>query len=166
MIRRVSARRKIFDKHLAGLELGESDMPSVKKKLGDPSRELTEEKVVVLEYDEPKETSIAKFRKMQCIFFDGLLLNVSYVEPSPALSREKLHASLGAPDETDEGGDEDEDEEGLAEIFEVDTEAEPMLSFAAHYDDEENVEALSLCAEMTEDVLDEDEDGSDSDDEE
>jgi hypothetical protein len=156
-------RRKVFDKHLVGLELGEADFEAVEKKLGAPSRKLAEEKVTVFEYDDPKETSIARFKKMQCIFFDDLLLNVSYVEPDPKLSRKKLHGVLGEPDDESQDDEEDEDgEEGLAEIFDVETDEEPTLSFAAHYDDEENLEALSLCAEIMDD---EDLDGDDAADE-
>ncbi len=153
----MSPRRKIFDAHLLGLELGEADFDAVKEKLGEPSRTLSEEKVTVFEYDDPKERSLARWKKVQCIFFDGLLLNVSYVEPATKLDRRSLHDALGEPDETTE--DDDEDEESLAEIFEVEVEEEPMLSFAAHYDEDENVEALSLCAELSEDLLDEDDDG-------
>ena len=150
----MNRRRKVFDKHLLGLELGEAELEAVRKKLGEPARTLSEEKVTVFEYDDPKEESIAHWKKVQCIFFDGLLLNVSYVEPEPKLSRAALHKVLGEPDETP--AEDEEDEEGLAEIFEVETEEEPLLSFAAHYDEEENVEALSLCAEISEDLLDED----------
>jgi hypothetical protein len=154
----VSRRRTVFDKHLLGLELGEADFETVKKKLGEPSRTLSEEKVTVFEYDDPKEDSIARWKKAQCIFFDGLLLNVSYVEPVSKLGRAALHKVLGEPDETSDDESDEEDEEGLAEIFEVETDEEPMLSFAAHYDEDENVEALSLCAEISEDLLDEDDD--------
>ena len=143
-------RRKVFDKHLLGLELGEASQEAVKKKLGEPARTLSEEKVTVFEYDQPKESSVARFKKVQCIFFDDLLLNVSYVEPDPKVSREKLHSVLGEPDDVPEEGDEEE-EDGLAEIFEVEVEEEPLLSFAAHFDEDENLEALSLCAEMLED---------------
>lgn len=158
----MNRRRKVFDKHLLGLELGVADFDAVKAKLGEPARTLSEEKVTVFEYDDPNEDTIARWKKVQCIFFDGLLLNVSYVEPSAALSRAALHKVLGEPDETP---DEDaEDEEGLAEIFEVETDEEPMLSFAAHFDENENVEALSLCAEISEDLLDDD-DGEPDDEE-
>jgi hypothetical protein len=156
------ARRKVFEEHLAGLSLGDADFAAVKKKLGEPARTLSEEKVTVFEYDDPKVKTLGRFKKLQCIFFDGLLLNVSYVEPDPKLARKKLHAALGAPDETPE--DDEDDEDGLAEIFEVETDDEPLLSFAAHYDEDENLEALSLCAEMSDDLLD-DEEEADGDEE-
>src|SRR5690242_15538041 len=101
-------RQKVFDKHLLGLELGEASLDAVKKKLGEPARTLSEEKVTVFEYDDPKESSIARFKKVQCIFFDELLLNVSYVEPDPKVSRDKLHAVLGEPDDSGEDDDDDD----------------------------------------------------------
>jgi hypothetical protein len=153
----VSPRRKIFDKHLSGFVLGETVQADVKKKLGDAARTLSEEKVTVVEYDDPKEASITAFKKVQFIFFDGLLLNVSFVEPKKPFARKKLHELLGEPDEVPEEGDDEDDEDGEAEIFEVDVESEPMLSFAAHFDEAENLEALSLCAEISEDLLDDDE---------
>lgn len=160
----MSDRKKVFEKHLLGLALGEADFDEVKEKLGEPARTLSEEKVTVYEYDDPKESSIGRFKKVQCIFFDDLLLNVSYVDPNPKVSREKLHSVLGEPDETpDEDEDEDDEEGGLAEIYEVETEEEPLLSFAAHFDDEENLEALSLCAEIEDDLLDEGDDAADAD---
>jgi len=159
----VNPRRKVFDKHLLGLALGEADLAAVKGKLGEPARTLSEEKVTVFEYDDPREDSIARWKKVQCIFFDGILLNVSYVEPAAKHSRKALHEVLGEPDETP---DEDEDdEEGLAEIFEVEKDEEPLLSFAAHYDEDGNVEALSLCAEMSEDLLDDEGELDEHDDE-
>ncbi len=158
----MNRRRKVFDKHLLGLALGDADFAAVKSKLGEPSRTLSEEKVTVFEYDSPKEDSIARWKKVQCIFFDGLLLNVSYVEPDPALPAASLHKVLGEPDETPD--EDEEDEEGLAEIFEVETDEEPLLSFAAHYDERGNVEALSLCAEIDEGDLEDDEDGEPDDD--
>ncbi|MBI3725507.1 hypothetical protein HY251_16375 [bacterium] len=157
----MNRRRQVFDSHLAGFALGDTTIEDVKEKLGKPSRTLEEEKVVVLEYEGPPEASIARWKKVQFIFFDELLLNVSYVDPEPKLARSALHAVLGQPDETPE--DED-DEEGLSDIFEVELDEDPMLSFAAHYDEDENVEALSLCAEISEDELEDDEDDEDDDD--
>ena len=66
----VTRRRKVFDKHLLGLVLGETELDDVRKKLGEPARVLEEERVTVLEYDAPAERSIARWKKVQFIFFD------------------------------------------------------------------------------------------------
>ena len=139
-------RRKLFDSLLQGFGLGEVSLDDVVAKLGAPARKLAEGKVTVLEYEKPAKNAIGSFAKVQFICFDELLLNVSYVEPSPKVTRKSLHAALGEPDEAPE--DDEDEEDGLSEVFEVDVDAEPMLSFAAHYDDDENLEALSLCAEV------------------
>jgi hypothetical protein len=161
----VTRRRKVFDKHLLGLVLGESELEDVRKKVGEPARVLEEERVTVLEYDSPKEQSIARWKKVQFIFFDDLLLNVTYAEPEPELTRTALHKVLGEPDGDPDEADADEDDEGPSDIFDVELEEEPMLSFVAHYKDAEarSVEALSLCADMLddgdEDEITDDEDG-------
>lgn len=155
----MNRRRKVFDKHLLGFELGESTQAAVTAKLGKPANTLAEEKVTVLEFADPPETSIATFKKVQFIFFEGVLLNVSYVQPEPKLSRAALRKILGQPDEELDADDEDDEDDGLSDLFDVTRDEEPMLSFAAHYDDDDNVEALSLCAELSEDEIDSDEGG-------
>jgi hypothetical protein len=154
--RPVAKRRQIFDKHLLGLELGESELDDVKEKLGEPGRTLREDRVTVLEYDAPEERSLTRWKKVQFIFFDELLLNVTYAEPEARFSRAELHELLGEPDEIPEDED-DEDTDGVSDIFEVELDEEPLLSFVAHYTKDEEVEAFSLCADMSEDMLDDEE---------
>lgn len=147
-------RQAVFDRLLEGFVLGETELAEVRDARGAPAKELTEERVTVLEYDDPKEKKLARWKKVQFIFYDELLLNVSYVEADPPLTREKLHELLGEPDEAEDEGDDD-----TTEVFEVALDDEPMLSFTAHYDAAGKLEALSLCADMSEDLLDDGEEG-------
>lgn len=152
-------RRKLWKKLLGGFELGAESAKDVKKKLGAPARTLEEDKVVILEYAAEGDAvlpgtsgkELARFGKVQFILYDDQLLNVSFVEPKPPVARQALRAVLGEPEEVPEAEDDDE-EDGSTDIFEVDVEVDPILSFAAHYDDRENLEALSLCAEIEGDL--------------
>jgi hypothetical protein len=153
-------RRKLWKKLLRGFELGGESGKDVQKKLGKPARTLEEDKVVILEYPADAGSvlpgaagkELAKFAKVQFILYDDQLLNVSYVEPAPAVARKAVREVLGEPDEVPEDEDDEDGEDGGTDIFEVDMESDPMLSFAAHYDEKENLEALSLCAEIEGDL--------------
>lgn len=152
-------RRKLFKKLLRGFELGEARAKDVREKLGAPARTLDEDRVKILEYSgkaldavlpgRGEDMPLARFGKVQFILYEDRLLNLSYAEPAPAVGRKKLQDVLGEPDEVpDEGEDESSEGDGLTDIFDVDLDQDPMLSFAAHYDARGNLEALSLCAEV------------------
>jgi hypothetical protein len=140
--------------------LGEATRSTVRAKLGEPAGTRSEEKVTIFEYDPAQgvalpaprgEATAARFGKMQLIFVDDLLLNVSLAEPDKPVARDLIHELLGEPDEVPER--DEEEEEGPTEIFDVEgSDDEPLLSFAAHFDASGSLEALSLCAETEGDL--------------